>query len=52
MDSKFLKYVLPANIIEGVWIELNQLGITYSTIFPDLDGLAKELKVKFGIKLS
>ena len=52
IDSKFLKYVLPTNIIEDVWIELNQLGITYSTIFPDLDGLAKELKVKFGIKLS
>ena len=52
IDSKFLKYVLPANIIEEVWIELNQLGITYSIIFPDLDGLAKELKVKFGIKLS
>jgi hypothetical protein len=52
LESKFLKYVLSANIIEDIWVELNQLGITYSTIYPDLDGLAKELKVKFGIKLS
>ena len=52
LESKFIKYVLPVNIIEEIWFELNQLGMTYSTIYPDLDGLAKELKVKFGIKLS
>ena len=52
LESGFIKYVLSANIIVDIWLELNRLGMTYSTIYPDLDGLAKELKVKFGIKLS
>jgi hypothetical protein len=29
--------------------EVNDFGITYSTLFPDLDGLAKDLKFRFKI---
>lgn len=50
--SRFIKFVLPKTIIQDIWQELHQIGITYSTIYPDLDGLSKELRVKFGIKLS
>lgn len=51
-DSKFIKYVIPKDLIESVWSELGNFGITYSYIYPDIDGLAKELMVKFRIRLA
>lgn len=51
MESKRLrKYILNKESIPDIFKELNDLGITYSTIYSDLDGLAKELKYRFKIK--
>jgi hypothetical protein len=43
----FKKYVFNENLREGIYFELQKLGITYSSIFPDLIGLSKELKDRF-----
>lgn len=49
-DQVFLKkYLINPNkiIIEKLMKELKIAGIGSSTLFPDLDGLAKELKFQF-----
>jgi hypothetical protein len=48
-ENQLIKYVIPKEKIEGFFSELNDFGITYSNLFPDLDGLAKELKYQFKI---
>ncbi|MCB2220603.1 MAG: FRG domain-containing protein [Bacteroidetes bacterium] len=46
-DSKFLmRYIIPKELKKTFRRNLNNLGITYRTLFPDLDGLAKSLKDK------
>lgn len=50
-DKSLLKVVIPKNNIESVLKSLIAIGITDSVVFPDLDGLSKEIKrfVKFDI---
>jgi hypothetical protein len=40
--------VIPAASIAGMRGALRACGITYSVVFPDLDGLARELRIEFG----
>jgi hypothetical protein len=49
-DGYLVKYRIPAGRVQAIWRELSDLGVTYSTLFPDLDGLAKDLKSAFGIE--
>lgn len=37
--------------IDGMMTELNRLGITETTIFPDLEGLSRELQAEYGMPL-
>jgi len=46
-NGYFVKYVIPNSEAYNIKIELMSLGITYSTVYPDLEGLAKELKERF-----
>ncbi len=46
-NGYFVKYVIPSSVANNIKIELKSLGITYSTVYPDLEGLAKELKERF-----
>ena len=48
--ERLIKYIIPKDKIINFHNELNDAGISYSILFPDLDGLAKELKYQFGIK--
>ncbi len=48
-DKKLVKYTIQKDDIKVIHQELNNMGITYSTVFPDFDGLVKELKYEFGI---
>ena len=50
-DNVLLKLVIPKDNIPSVIIELASMGITDATIFPDLDGLARELKRSFGYEV-
>ncbi len=43
----FRKYIFPTSEVENILDDLKMLGITHTTIFPDLDGLAKELDITF-----
>lgn len=46
-DGYFRKYVIKGTSPDIIVRDLRTLGITFSTIFPDLYGLAKELKGTF-----
>ncbi len=46
-DHKLIKYIIPKESVKDIFDELNDCGITYSVLFPDLDGLSKELKYQF-----
>jgi hypothetical protein len=44
-DEKFLvRYIIPKELKKEIEMKIKYLGITYSRIFPDLDGLAKTLR--------
>ena len=45
------KIVIPRENIASIFNELTAVGITDASIFPDLDGLAKELKRNFGFEV-
>lgn len=49
-NEKLIKYIIPKEKIKDFHNQLNDIGVTYSILFPDLDGLSKELKYLFGIK--
>ena len=49
-DQRLIKYIIPKENVNKIFHELNEYGITYATLFPDLDGLAKELKYQFNIE--
>jgi len=44
----FIKYVFLRSLAPKLLAELDGLGISFSTVYPDLAGLAKELKLRFG----
>lgn len=46
-ENYFKKYVIDRKNVPQIYKELKTLGITPSSIFPDLDGLAKELEERF-----
>ena len=46
-DRELRKYVIPIEHVESFRSDLQMLGITYTTVFPDLDNLAKELSSLF-----
>ena len=43
-DSHMIEITVPANAITGIKQELRDAGVTESVIFPDLDGLGRELR--------
>jgi hypothetical protein len=43
-DSRILKFTIPGECIQRMQIDLRDCGITESVIFPDLDGLGREVK--------
>jgi hypothetical protein len=47
-DSPLCRIVIPLKDREDVMVGLRACGITETTIFPDLDGLAKELVTEYG----
>jgi hypothetical protein len=49
-DLRLFKLKIPKENIETFFVELNNLGITYSSIFQDLDGLSRDLKWKYSQK--
>ena len=44
--SKLKKYIIPKTKKKGIRIQLNTLGFNESTIFPDLDGVCRQLTWK------
>jgi hypothetical protein len=47
-DEKYLfKFVIPFEVKNEICLELHNLGINYVSLFPDLDGLSKFLKLNF-----
>lgn len=49
-EGKLIKYTIPSDSVKELLAELYDMGITYSSIFQDLDGLAKDLKYQFKMK--
>lgn len=49
-DKHLIKYRIPKEKVREIFQEIWDLGITYATLFPDLEGLARELKYSFRIK--
>jgi len=46
----FRKFILPRAEAPKLFQELDSVGISFSTVFPDLPGLAKQFKFRFGPK--
>jgi hypothetical protein len=44
----FRKYLIPRSSAAQILKELDSMGISFSTVYPDLGGLAKELIFRFG----
>lgn len=42
-----IKYEIEPSVKQSMLVELHMLGISHSTIFPDLDGLAEDLAQRF-----
>lgn len=52
VENGFLrKYVIDQSSNKRILKELGLLGIKHATVFPDLDGLAVELKMEFGASI-
>jgi FRG domain len=49
-ESALIRFIIPANKITALRRSLLNHGITESTIFPDLEGLARETKRHFGFE--
>jgi hypothetical protein len=47
-DSPICRIVIPHNKRNDIMVGLRLCGITQTTIYPDLDGLAKELVAEYG----
>ncbi len=44
-----IKYIIPKDCVIPIFREIKNLGISYSTLFPDLEGLSQDLCYDFGI---
>jgi len=49
-EARIAKIVIDNEFIERIEKEITSTGITFSVMFPDLEGLAKELKSEFGMR--
>ena len=49
-NSHFAKILLPSNKVRDFLNDLINLGITHSSIYPDFQGLGKELRIKFSYR--
>jgi hypothetical protein len=49
-DKHLIKYRIPKERVRDIFRAVWDLGVTYATLFPDLDGLAKDLKYSFKIR--
>ena len=47
-DSRLVKIVIPKEAVVSVLDDLETLGILETTVFPDLEGLSRELVRKWG----
>jgi hypothetical protein len=47
-SGHFRKFTIPRNLAPEILEQLIDMGISFSTVYPDLTGLAKELKCRFG----
>jgi hypothetical protein len=43
----FRKYVMPRTLAPKLLTELDRLGVSFSTVYPDLNGLATQLRLRF-----
>jgi hypothetical protein len=50
LNGYFRKFTIPRSDAATVLDELIDIGISFTTVFPDFVGLAKELKLRFGPK--
>ena len=50
-DAQVCKIRIAPDSIDGVITELTRAGVTESTLFPDLEGLAREIKAEYGMLL-
>ena len=46
-DGFFRKYLLARRLAPQLLLELDELGISYATMYPDLHGLSTQLKLRF-----
>ncbi len=49
-DDVLEKLLIPGAKVEGILKGLSSIGYTDSVIFPDLDGLAREIKRGYGFE--
>jgi len=49
-EEDYIKFILPGNIRNTVLYDLERMNITRATLFPDLDGFSKSLKVSYDKK--
>jgi hypothetical protein len=49
-NERLRQYRIPKNKVTSLFEELSNMGISYASLFPDLDGLAKELRYAFRIE--
>ena len=47
VDDSLEKFVIPAGAKHDIKIDLNNFGFSYNTLFPDLDGLTKEINYQY-----
>jgi hypothetical protein len=43
----FRKYLIPRDLAPKLLTELDRLGVSFSTVYPDLNGLATQLRLRF-----
>lgn len=46
--NSMTKYVIPADARLGIFKALQNMGVTDSVVYPDLDGLGREIKNRYG----
>ncbi len=49
-EGFLLKFLVPGDSVERLLSELTRMGVSHTTVFPDLEHLGKELKRRFALK--